>query len=669
MFDAFVNGLLLVLQWKSFLYMLIGAGIGFWVGILPGIGGGTTLALMIPFVYKMSPAEAIPFLLGMHSVVGTTGDITSILFGIPGEVISVALIQDGYPMSKKGEAGRALGAALMSSLVGALFGAAALTVAIPMVRPLVLAFATPELFMVVIIGLTCISTLSGEGKRGLLLGLLAGGFGFLCSLVGQDQHSGVHRYTFGLLHLWNGLPIIPVLVGLYAIPEIVELMVQGTAIAGEAPPGDLGRGVKEGIKDTFRHFWLVVRCSIVGAILGIFPGVGAGVGQWAAYAQAVNSAKTPEERAGFGKGDVRGVLGPGAANNSKEGGSLIPTIAFGIPGTPGMAILLGAFLLMGIVPGQDMLTKHLALTFSMVWTIVLANIIVVGVCLLFINRIARMTGVRANLIIPFLLFLCFLGAYSASNSAGDLIILLLFGGFGQMMMQFNWPRPPFALGFILGQLAEAYLYTATHRYGAEWLLRPAVIILLLVAVLVALYPSIKERRMKKREGWIAPPPREHQPLSINWQRMVRSGKPWMSLGIMVIVTWMVLSALKWPFRSFLFPVVIGIPVFVMAAVEFCFSLFERQGKVSEEALPLHRTLGSYGLIIGFLLLVLLFGFPVSVPLFVFFYLKVHGKEKWVLSLGLAAAAWMFLYGLFIRVLHVPFEEGWIVDGLKALGIG
>jgi putative tricarboxylic transport membrane protein len=500
MIDAFIGGLAQIFQLKPFFFLILGSAIGFWVGILPGLGAAPTLALMLPFVYRMTPAEAFPFLLGMYSVCATTGDITSILFGIPGEAISVALIMDGYPMSKKGEAGRALGAALMSSLVGAVIGAAFLTLAIPVVRPLVLFFAAPEMFMLVIIGLTCLSTLSGQGRRGLLQGMLTGGLGLLFSLAGQDHLRGIHRYTFESLYLLNGLPLIPVMVGIYAIPEIVELIIQGTPIAGEISPGRLGKGVREGIRDTFRYFWLTVRCSLVGAVLGLIPGVGGGVAQWAAYAQAVNSAKTAEERAGFGKGDVRGVLGPGAANNSKEGGSLIPTVAFGIPTGPGMAILLGAFLLLGIVPGPDMVTKHLTLTFSMVWTIVVSNILCVSVCLLFINHVARLTMIRANLIVPFLLVLCFIGAYSSSSNVGDLITLLLMGGFGHLMNRVGWPRPPFILGFILGDLAEAYLYSSTSRHGAAWLLRPTVIILFFVAVMIAIYPYLKERKLRKKGG-------------------------------------------------------------------------------------------------------------------------------------------------------------------------
>ena len=497
MFDPFISGLLMILQWKPFLFMLIGSAVGFWVGILPGIGGGTTLALMMPFIYRMTPQEAFPFLLGMHSVVATTGDITSVLFGIPGEPTTVATIVDGFPMTKKGEAGRALGAVLMSSLVGALFGAGFMALAIPVVRPLVLAFTSPEKFMLIILGLTCIATLSGQGKRGLLLGLLSGAFGLLCSMVGQDSQAGIQRFTFGQLYLWNGLEMVPVMVGLFAFPEIVDLTVRGTAIAGDVSFGNLGKGAKEGIKDTFRHFWLTVRCSLIGSLIGILPGLGGAVAQWVSYAHATQSARTEEERAGFGQGDIRGVLGPGAANNSKEGANLVPAVAFGVPTGQGTAILLGAFFILGLVPGPDMLTKHLTLTYSMVWTIALANIITVAVCLLFINHLAKLTTIRGSLMIPMILLLCFVGAYAANNSIGDLVLLLVFGGIGYFMVLFSIPRPPFILGFILGRLAETYLYTSITRYGAAWLYRPKVIIIFSIAVAFSLYPYIQKRLIKK----------------------------------------------------------------------------------------------------------------------------------------------------------------------------
>src|SRR3954469_4636213 len=256
MLEALLQGLVLVLQWKALAFMLLGILLGFWVGLLPGLGGATTLALMLPFIYTMQPVEAFAFLLGMHSVTSTTGDITSVLFGVPGEGSSAATILDGHAMAKRGEAGRALGAALASSLVGAVVGAFALAAAIPVVRPLVLTFGSPELFMLAIVGLAFIASLSAQGGRGMLRGFLAGALGLLFATVGQDPQAGGSRYTFDTLYLWQGLDLVPVLVGLFAIPEIIDLVVRGTSIAGNAPVGRINRGALEGVKDVFRNFWL-----------------------------------------------------------------------------------------------------------------------------------------------------------------------------------------------------------------------------------------------------------------------------------------------------------------------------------------------------------------------------------------------------------------------------
>lgn len=494
MIQALLDGLSLVLQWNAFSLMLVGMALGFVVGLLPGIGGAATLALMLPFVFKMTPVEAFAFLLGMHSVAATTGDITSILFGVPGEGLSAATVVDGHPMAKQGEAARALGAALSSSLVGAIIGAMALAVSIPVVRPLVLTFGSPELFMITVIGIACITSLSGLGARDQMKGFAMGLLGLLLATIGQERQSGALRFDFGLLYLWEGLDLIPVLVGIFAIPEIVELAVRGTAIAGERPAARVGAGVWEGIKDTFRHFWLVVRCSIVGVFVGILPGAGGGVAQWMAYAHAAQSAKDANDRSRFGKGDVRGVLGPGAANNSKEGGDLIPTIAFGVPGSGAMAILLGAFLIMGLHPGPDMLTKHLAVTYSMVWTLVIANVITVLACLALLPYLAKVTQVPGRYIIPFLVLLVFVGSYTANKQIADLAVTLGFGALGYFMMRYGWPRAPLVLGFVLGKLAETYLFISMARYGYAWLAQPLVIFLIILAVAVIAYPYLQERR-------------------------------------------------------------------------------------------------------------------------------------------------------------------------------
>src|SRR6266480_7775734 len=208
--------------------MLIGIAIGFAVGILPGLGGPTTLALMLPFIFKMTPVEAFAFLLGMAAVTNTTGDITSILFGIPGEPTTASTIVDGHPMAKKGEAGRALGAAIMSSLFGAVFGALVLALAIPIVRPLVLTFGSPEFFMLALLGITFVASLSGED---ILKGMVSGGIGLMLATIGLDPISGIQRYTFNQLFLWDGIGLVPITIGFYAIPETIELAVLGTSIA------------------------------------------------------------------------------------------------------------------------------------------------------------------------------------------------------------------------------------------------------------------------------------------------------------------------------------------------------------------------------------------------------------------------------------------------------
>jgi TctA family transporter len=481
--DSLINGFFSVFVWPTFGYLLIGIFIGFIVGILPGLGGSVTLALMLPFTFKMSPVEAFAFLLGMLSVTATTGDITAILFGVPGEVISAALVVDGHPMAKAGQAGRALGAALMSSLIGAVLGAFALAAAIPVVRPVVLAFGSPEFFMLTILGITVVAALS-SGQ--VLRGIICGAIGLMLATIGQDPQSGVQRYTFGMLELWDGIGLVPVAVGLFAIPEIVDLARKGTSIA-EQSMGKFG-GVMEGVKDTFRYWWLTIRCSLVGAFAGIIPGLGGSVAQWLAYAHAVQTSPNKER---FGKGAIEGVLGPGAANNSKEGGNLITTVAFGVPSSVSMAILLGAFLIQGLVPGPPMLTRHLDLVMSFVWLIVVANVITVAVCFLFLEHIAKITFIRGGLLLPPIIMLVYIGAFAEKNAMLDLLVMLFFGLFGLVMDRFEWPRPPLVLGLVLGRLAENNLSLSVARYDLDWLTRPGVIVLMLISAFSLVLPLVQ----------------------------------------------------------------------------------------------------------------------------------------------------------------------------------
>jgi TctA family transporter len=250
-------------------------------------------------------------------------------------------------------------------------------------------------------------------------------------------------------------------------------------------------GVREGVLDTFRHFWLTIRCSMIGTFIGVIPGMGVALTQWMAYAHAVQTSRGKER---FGKGAVEGVLGPGAANNSGLGGALIPTIAFGVPGGLTMAILLGAFLIQGITPGPKMLTDNLQLTMSFVWIIVISNIITVLVCFLFLEQIARLTFARVGLLIPPIIMLVYVGAFAEKNAMMDLLVTIIFGFAGLVMVLTKWPRPPLVLGLVLGKLAENYLFLTTARYTpGEWLTRPVVMILILLCVIVIFAPIIRKR--------------------------------------------------------------------------------------------------------------------------------------------------------------------------------
>jgi putative tricarboxylic transport membrane protein len=492
MIEAFVSGLLDVFAYPTFLLMLLGIALGFVVGILPGIGSPGAMAIMLPFIFAMKPIEAFAFLLGMYAVTATTGDITSILFGVPGEAVSAATIIDGHPMAKHGEAGRALGAALMSSLVGAIIGAFTLAAAIPIVTPVVLAFKSPEFLALALLGIAFLAALSGENK---LKGVLAGGLGLIIAMVGLDPQENIERYTFGLVGLWEGVGIVAAVVGLFAIPEIVDLWVKGNSIA-EIQVGKLG-GVWQGIKDTFIHLGVTVRCSMIGTFFGLVPGISAALSQWVSYGHAVQSAS---DKSRFGRGDVRGVLGPGAANNSGIGAAMIPTVAFGVPGSATTAILLGAFLIQGLQPGPKMLTENLGLIFSMVWLIVVSNIITVTVCLVFLNQLARITQIRGALLIPALLALVFFGGYADTNSYLAMGITVIFGLVGLIMVHQGWPRPPMVLGLVLGRLIERNLFISYEIYQFSFLLRPIVLVVIAIAAAVLFLPNIQEMVVRRSAG-------------------------------------------------------------------------------------------------------------------------------------------------------------------------
>src|ERR1700726_4705819 len=472
------------LHWRM-LYLFAGVCMGLALGILPGIGGVAGTALLLPFTYSLDAPTAFALLLGLGSTTTTADPISAILFGAPGHAASAATTLDGYPMTRRGEAGRALGASYMSAMIGGLFGALLMGVSLPLLRPVILFMGSPELLAIAVFGISMVSTLSGNTP---LRGLGAACFGLMLALVGTDPQSGTLRWTMDTLYLWDGLPLVPVTLGIFALPELCDLAIGRMAVVAEGKMIDTKTGMLLGVKDCLKHWFLILRCSWIGAAMGAIPGIGVAVIDWIAYGHALRTEKGAAQT--FGRGDVRGVIAAESSTNAREGGHLVPTVAFGVPASAGMAILLGAFLIHGLVPGPEMLTKHLDITYSMVWSIAVANVLGSGLCFLFSGQLAKVATLRYTLIMPCVLSLTYIGAFEHSRNWGDLYSLLFFGLLGWAMKHFRWPRPPLVLGFILGGILERYMFISIERYGLEWMTRPIVIVMFVLSALSLARPML-----------------------------------------------------------------------------------------------------------------------------------------------------------------------------------
>jgi putative tricarboxylic transport membrane protein len=457
---------------------MAGVLVGIFMGIAPGVGGKLGLVLLIPFVYGMDPLAGAVFLLSMHAVVHTAGAVTSILLGVPGEGATAATVLDGFAMTKNGEPGRALGASFGASLAGSIAGAVFLGASLGVLEPVILSFSPAEFFLLAILGITFIATLSGKN---VIKGLVVGLFGLMISFVGLDPSTGNERFTGGQLFLWDGVDIITAILAMFAIPEMISLGVsRKTYAAGvQAPERIRYDQVGQGLLDVVRHRWLVLRVSLLVAAIGIIPGLGGDAASWLAYGHTVQSSKTPER---FGKGAVEGVIGAETGTCAKEGGSLLPTLFFGVPGSSGMAIMLGAFLMLGLQPGPAMLTQHLNVVWSLIWSLVVANVICVAILLASAPWISRLAFIKTSLMVPIVLLFAILGSYLGHNAWQNLVLIIFLGALGYLFKRHDWPRAPFVIGVILGKIAEDSLLKALAIWGYEFFLRP--ISLVLIAMII-----------------------------------------------------------------------------------------------------------------------------------------------------------------------------------------
>lgn len=452
------------------------------IGLIPGLGSTTIAAIAIPFLlfnFGDNPTAGIIFLAALGGLNNTLDSVPAVLLGYPGAATQVTFLE-GHQLAMRGRAAHTLGAVYAVSAIGGVVGAIALLAMIPFMRPILVRFSFPEIAAMAMFGVLMVSVLS---KGAMIKGVISGLLGVLASTIGTDGIQGLPRLTFEQIYLLDGLPLIPTLIGFFALPELIDLTMTGRPVSA---PGTVStREVMSGVRYGAGKWRVAIRQSIFGVFMGAIPGIGSAVIDWLSYAFGMALSK---DKAGFGKGSLDGVLFAESAQNSKEGGQAIPTLAFGIPGGSSWAIVLVGLLFYGIAPGLGMLDQHLDVMVAIVVTLALGNLLITMLGMVATGQIAKVTLVPYPLLAAALFPLVFIAAFQSTTAWGDILVLIGAGMLGLAMKWLGWPRPPFILGFILGPIIEKNLWTAVNVFGPVGMLtRPISIILLVLAVLSVIY--------------------------------------------------------------------------------------------------------------------------------------------------------------------------------------
>jgi len=475
--------------------------------------------------------------------------------------------------------------------------------------------------------------------------------------------------------------VTPLLLGVFALPELCDLLIARVAIAAKTDGASIYKGQWQGVKDCFNNWWLIMRCSWIGGGIGSIPGISASVVDWLAYGHALKTEKGAS--ATFGKGDVRGVIASESSNNAKEGGALVPTVAFGVPGSATMAILLGAFLIHGLVPGPDMLTKNLSITYAMVWSVALANVLGAGLCYAFSPQFAKLATLRYTLILPAVLGIIYIGAFEASRQWGDLFTLLFFGLVGWTMKQFKWPRPPLILGVVLGDTIERYMFISIERYGMSWMLRPVVIVLFALAIVGLVRPLLQDIRS---QGGL-------KQMVTSFQRPTFHPSQLFTMFMIALIGSATSMALRWDFSAKIVPLVVGTVALCAAVLSLFNEMCRRPAAVHSEGLAeraeheigekIHMDLTSdtghlpvreivlrgalfFGYLVGFMAVMAVIGLIPTVALFVVFFMRYEARERWSLVIPYASALVLFIWSAFDYFMAVPWPPTLIGDWFPAL---
>lgn len=494
--------ILALLSIDTILIVIAGTLAGIVVGILPGLGGPTGVALLLPFTFSMSPVNALLLLGGVYMGSSYGGSVTAVLLNAPGTEAAAATSLEGYPLMKQGRAKEAIYLSLASSFMGGLFGVLVLLFFTPVLGRIALKFGPPEMFLLAMTGIAIIAALAG---RNLAKGLAAGAAGVLLSTVGPDPMSGSSRLTFDFLPLEAGIQLVPCLVGLFAVAEMLSLALRAeSSRLSDVPQQDIT------LLEVFRSIlakkpFLLAKSSVIGTIIGIMPGAGAAVACFIAYGEALRSSKHPEQ---YGKGNPEGIIAAESANNAAVGGALVPLLALGIPGSTTCAILFGALTIHGLFPGPRLFVEHGEVVYTFMFGMCLTTFAMLIIGRVGANSFAKISDVPLKILVPVVLLLCFVGAYSVRNNSFDIVLTVAFGLLGLVYKISGIPVAPTVLGLILGPICEVGFRQGLTIAQAQQmsmfsyvLFRPLSVILAVLFALV-LYTSFKAAKAQAQLGKI-----------------------------------------------------------------------------------------------------------------------------------------------------------------------
>lgn len=481
--------------------MLLAVVIGLIVGVLPGIGGAGATALLIPVSFPMPPDLAISFLMGVGVSSGIGGQVTSILVNIPGDPPNAATTIDGYAMTRKGKAAEALGAATFGSVFGAIFGTLGLLAILPFARDLVLSFSYAEFFMIMLTGLVLIAGLT---RRNVFKGLVSAGVGLMVAFIGLDPVNGQPRFTFGQLYLWDGIDLVPALVGLFAGAEMLALFSTNTSpVMVKAVEGVRQSRFVDGLVSVVRGWKVVLSSSVVGFIIGVIPGIGSTVGSFVAYGQTRRFSRHKDD---YGSGAVDGVIASETANDADKGGALLPTVVFGIPGGTLMAVLAAGLIIHGVQMGPTLFRQDQHILYVLIVASLLPRLVAAGILTILGTRVAALVRIRGDILAPIVIVVSMMGVYAINREIRDVLIALVFSYVGYAMERHGFSRVALIIALVLGANMELTFHQTLDAGGLQtFFTRPIALVLFVVAALTLFGPLVlKLWRQVAARGAAAP---------------------------------------------------------------------------------------------------------------------------------------------------------------------